>query len=169
MCLWITAPDERNRHYPGESAEPAPFTLNKAYPKTRPAILKIFQAIFGLVAFLCAFFAPWWTDRSVHAFRYLEFVCQWHVWSVIFLYILVLLNVHYRLSCIDWALTELIHYVFAVIFFFTAAISAAVFAANSSMIAATVFAFFALALYGAGAYMAYQEWKEKGAHRPAFV
>jgi len=61
--------------------------------------------IFALVAYLCAALAPYWTTKTTSGLRYFEWVCLWHVASVIVLYLLVILNVNHRLQCIDWNLT----------------------------------------------------------------
>ncbi|XP_078495797.1 CKLF-like MARVEL transmembrane domain-containing protein 7 [Ciona intestinalis] len=152
-----------------EDRTPATFTLNKAYPKTVPAILKVVQAICSLIAYLCAACAPWWTSRSISGYRFFEWVCQWHMWSVIILYLLVLLNVHHRLRCIDWSLTEFIHYVFASIFFFIGSIIAAAFSTNGALTAAAIFGFMCLFLYAAGAYLAFKSWRSNPQAEPAAV
>uniref|UniRef100_H2YBR4 MARVEL domain-containing protein n=1 Tax=Ciona savignyi TaxID=51511 RepID=H2YBR4_CIOSA len=152
-----------------EDRTPPGFTLNKAYPKTIPAILKIVQAVFSLIAYLCAACAPWWTQRSVSGYRFFEWVCQWHMWSVIVLYLLVLLNVHHRMKCIDWHLTEFIHYVVASVFFLIGSIIAAAFSSNGALTAAAIFGFFCLFLYGAGAYISFKTWRESPKPEPTVV
>ncbi|XP_018596944.1 CKLF-like MARVEL transmembrane domain-containing protein 7 isoform X6 [Scleropages formosus] len=98
-----------------------------------------------LIAFLCVHCSSLWTDYS--AYRFFEVVTLWfHITFLIFL-IMHILQLQSKLSCINWTMTEFLHYIIGASLTFIASTVAAVKSYGlSSLVAGSVFGFIATSL-----------------------
>ncbi|XP_066501145.1 CKLF-like MARVEL transmembrane domain-containing protein 7 [Hoplias malabaricus] len=116
--------------------------LNLGYVRTYPGLLKIAQVITLLIAFLCVHCAPGWTNVS--AFRYFEVVTLWFFFAFLIFFFMYILQLQSRLPCINWTLTEFLHYILGTVLVFIASVVAAVEGRGvSALVAGSAFGFIA--------------------------
>lgn len=129
--------------------------LNLGYTRTIPGLLKIAQVVTLLIAFLCVHLSKQWTDYS--ALRYFEIVTLYFFFAFLIFYILHILRLQSKLPCINWTLTEFLHYVIATILILIASIVLAVNHARvSALIAGCVFGFLATFLLAISIWTSYK-------------
>ncbi|XP_018596943.1 CKLF-like MARVEL transmembrane domain-containing protein 7 isoform X4 [Scleropages formosus] len=119
--------------------------VNMGYTRSYEGMLKVTQVVVLLIAFLCVHCSSLWTDYS--AYRFFEVVTLWfHITFLIFL-IMHILQLQSKLSCINWTMTEFLHYIIGASLTFIASTVAAVKSYGlSSLVAGSVFGFIATSL-----------------------
>lgn len=131
--------------------------LDLNYGRSFAGILKAVQAIVIFIAFLCITCSDW---THYATFRYFEVVTIWFFIMVLVFYIIYLTRLHQKMTCINWPLTEFLHYVIATILILVASIIGASKAFGYAGLAAGVFFGFASTiLYGVGAWQSYKMWR----------
>ncbi|XP_062841890.1 CKLF-like MARVEL transmembrane domain-containing protein 7 isoform X2 [Trichomycterus rosablanca] len=129
--------------------------LNLGYCRSYSGLLKLAQVVALLIAFLCVHCAPGWTDYS--AFRYFEVVTLWFLFAFLIFFILYVLRLQTKIPCINWTLTEFLHYVIGTILVFIASIVAAVKSGGfSALVAGSVFGFIATFLLAISLWTSYK-------------
>ncbi|XP_062393633.1 CKLF-like MARVEL transmembrane domain-containing protein 7 [Sardina pilchardus] len=124
---------------------------NVGYTRTLQGQLKIAQVVALLIAFLCVHLSRYWTDYT--AMRYFEVVTLWFLIAFLIFFIMHLLRLQSKIPCINWTLTEFLHYVLGTILILIASIVMAVKAHGiAALIAGSVFGFIATIL------LAYNMW-----------
>ncbi|XP_055067721.1 CKLF-like MARVEL transmembrane domain-containing protein 7 isoform X2 [Misgurnus anguillicaudatus] len=128
---------------------------NLGYARSYQGLLKIGQMVTLLIAFLCIHCEPRWTDIS--AFRYFEVVTAWFLIVFLIFFVMYLLRLQSKIGCINWTLTEFLHYAVGGILVFIASIVAAVKSYGvSSLIAGSVFGFMATFLIALSIWTSYK-------------
>ncbi|KAJ8354170.1 hypothetical protein SKAU_G00217370 [Synaphobranchus kaupii] len=116
--------------------------LNLGYARSLHGLLKIAQVVVLLIAFLCVHCSSRWTDYS--AFRYFEVVTLWFLIAFLIFFLMHIFRLQSKIPCINWTLTEFLHYAVGTILVFIASIVAAVKCGQiSALIAGSVFGFIA--------------------------
>ncbi|XP_063054715.1 CKLF-like MARVEL transmembrane domain-containing protein 7 [Engraulis encrasicolus] len=129
--------------------------VNLGYGRSVSGLLKIAQVVTLLIAYLCVSLSRTWTDYS--ALRYFEVVTLWFLIAFSIFFLLHILRLTSKIPCINWTLTEFLHYVIGTILIFIAAIVVAIKAHGvSALIAGSVFAFIATALLGYNVWTSYR-------------
>ncbi|RXN01225.1 CKLF-like MARVEL transmembrane domain-containing protein 8 [Acipenser ruthenus] len=107
-----------------------------------------------LIAFLCVHCAAW-TDYS--AYRYFEVVTVWFLITFLIFYIMYVFRLQKKIPCINWPLTEFLHYAIGTLLIFIASIVAAVNSRGyAGLVAGSVFGFFATVLLAMSIWMSYK-------------
>ncbi|CAM4703542.1 unnamed protein product [Leuciscus chuanchicus] len=125
-----------------------------AYARSFHGLLKIGQVVVLLIAFLCVH-----CERvyAYSAFRYFEVVTAWFLVVFFFFFLMYLFRLQSRITCINWTLTEFLHYAVGGILVFIASIVVAVNGhGNSSLIAGSVFGFMATFLIAISIWTSYK-------------
>nr|ACO08136.1 CKLF-like MARVEL transmembrane domain-containing protein 7 [Oncorhynchus mykiss] len=129
--------------------------LNLGYTRSVQGLLKIAQVVALLIAFLCAHCARGWTDYS--AFRYFEVVTLWFLIAFLIFYLMYVFRLQSKIPCINWTMTELLHYGVGTILVFTASIVAAVKSGGvSELEAGSAFGFIATFLLAVSIWTSYK-------------
>uniref|UniRef100_A0A8C9TCY8 CKLF-like MARVEL transmembrane domain containing 7 n=1 Tax=Scleropages formosus TaxID=113540 RepID=A0A8C9TCY8_SCLFO len=98
-----------------------------------------------LIAFLCVHCSSWWTDFS--AFRYFQVVTLWFLVTFLIFLFMHIFRLQSKMPCINWALTEFLHYAVGMLLIFIASLVAAVKSRGIfALIAGSVFGFIATVL-----------------------
>ncbi|XP_067305668.1 CKLF-like MARVEL transmembrane domain-containing protein 7 [Pseudorasbora parva] len=128
---------------------------NIAYARSFQGLLKIGQVVILLIAFLCVHCEQWRYEQS--AFRYFEVVTAWFLAVFFFFFLMYLFRLQSKITCINWTLTEFLHYAVGGILVFIASIVVAVKShGNSSFIAGSVFGFMATFLIAISIWTSYK-------------
>ncbi|XP_012688041.2 CKLF-like MARVEL transmembrane domain-containing protein 7 [Clupea harengus] len=128
---------------------------NLGYTRSVPGLLKIAQVVTLLIAFLCVHCSKYWTDYS--ALRYFEVVTLWFLIAFLIFFIMHMLRLQSKIPCINWTLTEFLHYVIGTILIFIASIVVAVKNGGvSALIAGSVFGFIATVLLAISMWTSYK-------------
>ncbi|XP_035247680.1 CKLF-like MARVEL transmembrane domain-containing protein 7 [Anguilla rostrata] len=129
--------------------------LNIGYARTVQGLLKIAQVVVLLIAFLCVHCSSAWTDYS--AFRYFEVVTLWFLIAFLIFFLMYIFRLQSKIPCINWTLTEFLHYAVGTILVFIASIVAAVKCGQiSALVAGSVFGFIATFLLAVSIWMSYK-------------
>ncbi|KAJ8290814.1 hypothetical protein GJAV_G00017870 [Gymnothorax javanicus] len=129
--------------------------LNVGYARSIQGLLKIAQVVTLLIAFLCVHCANAWTNYD--AFRYFEVVTLWFLIAFLIFFLMHILRLQSKLPCINWTLTEFLHYAVGTILVFIASIVAALKCGQiSALIAGSVFGFIATFLLAINIWMSYK-------------
>ncbi|KAL7835803.1 hypothetical protein AOLI_G00257070 [Acnodon oligacanthus] len=129
--------------------------LNTGYVRTYSGLLKVAQVVALLIAFLCVRCSQVWTDFS--AFRYFEVVTLWFFCAFLIFLIMYILRLQTKMPCINWTLTEFLHYAVGTILVFIASIVAAVKSSGiSALVAGSVFGFIATFLMALSLWTSYK-------------
>ncbi|KAG7458043.1 hypothetical protein MATL_G00233670 [Megalops atlanticus] len=129
--------------------------MNLGYTRSLHGMLRIAQVGVLLIAFLCVRCAPGWTDYS--AYRYFEVVTLWFFFALLIFLIMYIFGLQGRLACINWTLTEFLHYVVGALLIFIASIVAAVMSYGyASLVAGSVFGFIATFLMAISIWTSYK-------------
>ncbi|KAI4877814.1 hypothetical protein NFI96_022085 [Prochilodus magdalenae] len=108
-----------------------------------------------LIAFLCVHCAPGWTDIS--AYRYFEVVTLWFLFAFLIFLVMYIFRLQPKLPCINWTLTEFLHYALGTILVLIASIVASVKSGgNSPLVAGSVFGFIATFLMAFSLWTSYK-------------
>ncbi|KAG1936617.1 CKLF-like MARVEL transmembrane domain-containing protein [Pimephales promelas] len=95
---------------------------NIAYVRSFQGLLKIGQVVVLLIAFLCVHCA----HLADSAYRYFEVVTAWFLVVFFFFFLMYLFRLQSKITCINWTLTEFLHYAVGGILVFIASIVVAV-------------------------------------------
>ncbi|XP_016315592.1 CKLF-like MARVEL transmembrane domain-containing protein 7 [Sinocyclocheilus anshuiensis] len=128
---------------------------NIGYARSFQGLLKIGQVVILLIAFLCVHCEHRRIEYS--AFHYFEVVTAWFliVFSIFFL--MHLFRLQSKITCINWTLTEFLHYAVGGILVFIASIVVAVKSYGvSALIAGSVFGFIATFLIAISIWTSYK-------------
>ncbi|KAM6169239.1 CKLF-like MARVEL transmembrane domain-containing protein 7 [Rhynchocyon petersi] len=96
--------------------------LDLAYPRTHSALLKVAQMVTLLIAFICVK-SSWRTDYS--AYSYFEVVTICDLIMILAFYLVHFFRLDRMLTCINWPLSEFLHYIIGTLLLFIASIVAA--------------------------------------------
>ncbi|XP_052000379.1 CKLF-like MARVEL transmembrane domain-containing protein 7 [Xyrauchen texanus] len=128
---------------------------NIGYARSFQGLLKIGQVVILLIAFLCVHCEKRWTDYS--AFRYFEVVTVWFLIVFLFFFLMYVMRLQSKIACINWTLTEFLHYAVGGILVFIASIVAAVKSHGiSALVAGSVFGFMATFLIAISIWTSYK-------------
>ncbi|XP_036395554.1 CKLF-like MARVEL transmembrane domain-containing protein 7 [Megalops cyprinoides] len=129
--------------------------LNLGYARSLQGLLKIAQVIVLLIAFLCVHCEPRWTDYS--AYRYFEVVTVWFLIAFLIFFFMYIFRLQKKIPCINWTLTEFLHYAVGAVLILIASIVAAVKSSSiSALVAGSVFGFIATFLLAISIWMSYK-------------
>ncbi|XP_076869414.1 CKLF-like MARVEL transmembrane domain-containing protein 7 [Brachyhypopomus gauderio] len=128
--------------------------VNVAYLRSFPGLLKFAQVIALLIAFLCVHYSSW-TDYS--AYRYFEVVTLWFLVAFLIFLLMYMFRLQTKIPCINWTLTEFLHYAIGTILVLIASIVAAVKCHGiSGLVAGSVFGFIATFLLAISIWTSYK-------------
>lgn len=129
--------------------------FNLDYTRSIQGLLKIAQMVALLIAYLCVHLARGWTDWS--AFRYFEVVTLWFLITFLIFYLMYVFRLQSKIPCINWTMTEFLHYAVGTILVFIASIVAAVKSGSvSELVAGSVFGFIATFLLALSLWTTYR-------------
>ncbi|XP_072268471.1 CKLF-like MARVEL transmembrane domain-containing protein 7 isoform X1 [Pyxicephalus adspersus] len=132
----------------------SPGLVDRDYPRSISAILKLCQAVCLLIAFVCVRSSPW-TDYS--AYRYFEVITICFMILILTFYVVSLFRIYRMLTCVSWPLTELLHYAICTILLLIGSIVAAVKSYSfGGLVAGSVFGFIATFLCIVGMVLSYK-------------
>nr|XP_056713418.1 CKLF-like MARVEL transmembrane domain-containing protein 7 [Euleptes europaea] len=115
--------------------------LDRAYARSCAAVLKGAQMVLLLIAFICIKNSVW-TDHI--AYSYFEIITMCDFVMILVFYIVYLFRVYRMLTCINWPLTEFLHYLIGTILLLIASFVAAAKSYNSGgLVAGATFGFLA--------------------------
>lgn len=127
---------------------------NIGYARSFQGLLKIGQVVILLIAFLCVHCDQHFKHS---AFRYFEVVTAWFLVVFFFFFLMYLFRLQSKITCINWTLTEFLHYAVGGILVFIASIVVAVKSYGiSSLIAGSVFGFMATFLIAISIWTSYK-------------
>ncbi|XP_076986032.1 CKLF-like MARVEL transmembrane domain-containing protein 7 isoform X5 [Tamandua tetradactyla] len=128
--------------------------LDPIYPRTHAAQLKVAQMVTLLIAFICVK-SSLWIDYS--AYSYFEVVTICDLIMILAFYLVHLFRLYRVLTCINWPLSELLHYLIGTLLLLIASIVAASRSyGQSGMVAGAVFGFLATFLCMASIWLSYK-------------
>ncbi|XP_056619509.1 CKLF-like MARVEL transmembrane domain-containing protein 7 isoform X1 [Triplophysa dalaica] len=128
---------------------------NIGYARSLQGLLKIGQVVTLLIAFLCVHCESRWTDFS--ALRYFEVVTVWFLIVFLFFFLMYLMRLQSKIPCINWTLTEFLHYAVGGILVFIASIVAVVKSYGiPGLVAGSVFGFMATFLIAISIWTSYK-------------
>ncbi|KAM7421677.1 hypothetical protein PAMA_015700 [Pampus argenteus] len=128
--------------------------LNLGYIRTIPGLLKMGQMLALLIAFLCVQCARGWTSWS--AFQYFVVVTLWFLIALLIFFLMHLFRLQGKMPCINWPLTEFLHYSVGTVLILIASIVAAVKGNGvSALVAGSVFGFIATFLMAVSLWTSY--------------
>ncbi|XP_016379549.1 CKLF-like MARVEL transmembrane domain-containing protein 7 [Sinocyclocheilus rhinocerous] len=114
---------------------------NIGYARSFQGLLKIGQVVILLIAFLCVHCKG---TNNYSAYRYFEVVTAWFLIVFLIFFLMYLFGLQSKITCINWTLTEFLHYAVGGILVFIASIVVAVKSHGiSALIAGSVFGFIA--------------------------
>ncbi|KAM9600960.1 CKLF-like MARVEL transmembrane domain-containing protein 7 isoform 1-T1 [Trichechus inunguis] len=126
------------------SASPSEGMLDPDYPCTRTALLKVAQMVALLIAFTCVRTSVW-TDYSAYSFFEVVTICD--LIMILAFYLVHLFRLYRVLTCINWSLSELLHYLIGTLLLLIASIVAASKSYNvGGLMAGAIFGFVATTL-----------------------
>ncbi|XP_016044035.1 CKLF-like MARVEL transmembrane domain-containing protein 7 [Erinaceus europaeus] len=129
--------------------------LDPVYPRTHSALMKVAQMVTLLIAFICVRSSWQWTFYS--AYSYFEVVTICNLIMILAFYLVHLFRLYRVLTCINWPLSELLHYLIGTLLLLIASIVAASRSfIHSGLIAGAVFGFVATFLCMASIWMFYK-------------
>ncbi|XP_030638391.1 CKLF-like MARVEL transmembrane domain-containing protein 7 [Chanos chanos] len=129
--------------------------FNLGYTRSTQGLLKIAQVVSLLIAFLCVHLESIWTDYS--AFRYFEVVTLWFFIAFLIFFLMYVFRLQGKIPCINWTLTEFLHYAVGTILVFIASIVAAVKSHGiSALVAGSVFGFISTFLLAISLWTSYK-------------
>lgn len=132
----------------------SPGLVDRSYPRSSGATLKLCQALCLLIAFLCVRFSNW-TDYS--AYRYFEVVTICFMILIIILYVVNVFRIYRMLTCVSWPLAELLHYAICTFLLIIGSIVAAVKSSGiGGLVVGSIFGFIASILCIVGMVLSYK-------------
>ncbi|KTF79074.1 hypothetical protein cypCar_00039214 [Cyprinus carpio] len=128
---------------------------NLGYARSFQGLLKIGQVVILLIAFLCVHCEDRWIENS--SFNYFEVVTAWFLVVFLVFFLMHLFRLQSKITCINWMLTEFLHYAVGGILVFIASIVVAVKSYGvSALIAGSVFGFIATFLIAISIWTSYK-------------
>uniref|UniRef100_A0A8C9WUW2 CKLF-like MARVEL transmembrane domain containing 7 n=1 Tax=Scleropages formosus TaxID=113540 RepID=A0A8C9WUW2_SCLFO len=119
--------------------------VDPGFLRSSEGSLSVAQTVALLIAFLCVHCSSWWTDFS--AFRYFQVVTLWFLVTFLIFLFMHIFRLQSKMPCINWALTEFLHYAVGMLLIFIASLVAAVKSRGIfALIAGSVFGFIATVL-----------------------
>ncbi|XP_048849447.1 CKLF-like MARVEL transmembrane domain-containing protein 7 isoform X1 [Brienomyrus brachyistius] len=133
----------------------AGMNVNTGYTRSYRGMLEIGQVLSLLIAFLCVYCELRWYGPS--GFLYFQVVTLWfHIAFLIFL-IMHVFDLQTKMPCINWTITEFLHYVLGFFLVFIASIVVGVQSHGySSFVAGSVFGFIAAFLLVLSLWLSYR-------------
>lgn len=129
--------------------------VNLGYSRSVSGLLQIGQVVTLLIAYLCVHLSKYWTD--VTALRYFEVVTLWFLIAFSIFFLMHILRLQSKIPCINWTLTEFLHYVIGTILIFIAAIVVAIKSNGiAALTAGSAFAFIATILLAYNVWISYR-------------
>ncbi|NP_001297930.1 CKLF-like MARVEL transmembrane domain-containing protein 7 [Esox lucius] len=129
--------------------------LNLGYTRSLQGLLKIAQVVTLLIAFLCVYCSRRKWDYT--AFQYFEVVTLWFFIAFLIFYLMYVFRLQSKIACINWTLTEFLHYAVGTVLVLIAAIVAAVKNEGASeLVAGSVFGFIATFLLAVSIWTSYK-------------
>ncbi|XP_043115996.1 CKLF-like MARVEL transmembrane domain-containing protein 7 [Puntigrus tetrazona] len=126
---------------------------NIGYARSFQGLLKIGQVVILLIAFLCVHCEGY----SFSAYRYFEVVTAWFLIVFLIFFLMYLFRLQSKIACINWTLTEFLHYAVGGILVFIASIVVAVKSNGiAALIAGSVFGFIATFLIAISIWTSYK-------------
>ncbi|KTF90313.1 hypothetical protein cypCar_00019213 [Cyprinus carpio] len=126
---------------------------NIGYARSFQGLLKIGQVVILLIAFLCVYCKGF----SYSGYRYFEVVTAWFLIVFLIFFLMYLFRLQSKITCINWTLTEFLHYAVGGILVFIASIVVAVKSHGiSALIAGSVFGFIATFLIAISIWTSYK-------------
>ncbi|KAM7336872.1 hypothetical protein ACRRTK_002991 [Alexandromys fortis] len=139
---------------PGPS-QPSEGLLDRVYPRTQGALLKVAQMVTLLIAFICVRSSSPWIDYGAYSFFEVVTICD--LIMILVFYLVHLFRFYRVLTCISWPLSELLHYVIGTLLLLIASIVAASKSYNQSgLVAGAIFGFLASFLCLASLWLSYK-------------
>uniref|UniRef100_A0A8C5QKB2 CKLF like MARVEL transmembrane domain containing 8 n=1 Tax=Leptobrachium leishanense TaxID=445787 RepID=A0A8C5QKB2_9ANUR len=128
--------------------------LDRGYSRSFTGILKPFEMLSLLIAFICVRCSSW-PDYS--AFCYFEVVTITFMILIFIFYLINVFRVYRMLTCISWPLAELLHYGIGTFLLLIASIVAVVKSRSvSGLVAGSVFGFIATFLCSLDMWLSYK-------------
>ncbi|KAJ7322515.1 hypothetical protein JRQ81_018802 [Phrynocephalus forsythii] len=118
---------------PPSASGPDGGVLDRGYARSSSALLKVAQMLLLLIGFICIRSSRW-TDRS--AYTFFEVVSMYDLVIILMFYTVYIFRIYRVLTCINWPLTEFLHYLIGTILLLIASIVAAAKCANLTGLAA---------------------------------
>ncbi|XP_075068487.1 CKLF-like MARVEL transmembrane domain-containing protein 7 [Mixophyes fleayi] len=132
----------------------SPGLLDRDYPRSCSAMLKLCQAVCLLIAFLCVRFTGW---PEYSAYRYFEVITICFMILIIILYVVNIFRIYRMLTCVSWPLTELLHYAICTLLLFIGSIVAAVKSHGiGGLVVGSIFGFITTVLCVVGMVLSYK-------------
>ncbi|XP_037381595.1 CKLF-like MARVEL transmembrane domain-containing protein 7 [Talpa occidentalis] len=135
---------------------PSEALLDRVYPRTYSALLKVAQMVVLLLAFICvrSSLLQW---ISYSAYSYFEVVTICNLIMILAFYLVHLFRLDGVFTCISWPLSEFLHYLIGTLLLLIASIVAASKSSNESgLVAGAVFGFMATFLCMASIWLSYK-------------
>lgn len=135
--------------------QPSEGLLDRVYPRTQGALLKVAQMVTLLIAFICVRSSSHWIDYGAYSFFEVVTICD--LIMILVFYLVHLFRFYRVLTCISWPLSELLHYVIGTLLLLIASIVAASKSYNQSgLVAGAIFGFLASFLCLASLWLSYK-------------
>ncbi|XP_063780939.1 CKLF-like MARVEL transmembrane domain-containing protein 7 [Pseudophryne corroboree] len=132
----------------------SPGLIDRGYPRSSSATLKLCQALCLLIAFLCVRFTDW---PEYSAYRYFEVITICFMILIIILYVVNIFRIYRMLTCVSWPLAELLHYAICTFLLFVGSIVAAVKSHGiGGLVVGSIFGFMATLLCVVGMVLSYK-------------
>ncbi|XP_053114795.1 CKLF-like MARVEL transmembrane domain-containing protein 7 [Hemicordylus capensis] len=129
--------------------------VDRGYARSCSAMLKLAQMISLLIGFLCIKYATWTSDYS--AYTFFEIISMFDFIMILIFYIVYVFRIYRKLTCINWPLTEFLHYLIGTILLLIASIVVATKSHNlSGLVAGAVFGFIASVLCFLSIWLSYK-------------
>ncbi|KAL4617174.1 CKLF-like MARVEL transmembrane domain-containing protein 7 [Arapaima gigas] len=129
--------------------------LQLGYAGSPDGVLGVAQLVALLTGFLCVHCSTWWTDFS--ALRYFEVVTLWFFSAFLIFFIMHIFRLQSKIPCINWPLTEFLHYAMGMLLVFIASVVAAAKSGGiSALVAGSVFGLIAAFLLGLSMWRSYR-------------
>ncbi|XP_031200260.1 CKLF-like MARVEL transmembrane domain-containing protein 7 isoform X1 [Mastomys coucha] len=134
--------------------QPSEGLLDRLYPLTQGALLKVAQMVTLLIAFICVR-SSFPIDYGAHSF--FEVVTMCDLIMILIFYLVHLFRFYRVLTCISWPLSELLHYLIGTLLLLIASIVIATKSYNQSvLVAGAIFGFLASFLCLASLWLSYK-------------
>jgi len=131
--------------------------FDPSYVRSLPGTLKVGQLVLNLLGFICVSVAR---NSRAHNANWFSFVSMGGFWITLILLLLFLFHIIEKLHFIPWLLAETVYCAIWTFIYFTAATAVSSMSNYEGVfIAAAVFGYIAMLVYGFDAYLKYISWK----------
>ncbi|XP_066547178.1 CKLF-like MARVEL transmembrane domain-containing protein 7 [Amia ocellicauda] len=128
--------------------------VSAGYARSVQGMLKIAQVVVLLIAFLCVHISK---PTTLTEYSYFEVVTVWFLVVFLIFFIMHIFRLQPKMPCINWTLTEFVHYVIGTILILIASIVVIVKSYGiSGLVAGAVFGFIATFLLALNIWMSYK-------------